>query len=141
MVSIRPDEISAILKQQISDYDKSVSVSNVGTVLISQKLGQQKTYDWIQRFGFGQKTGFDYPGEVTGSLPKFEDWSGVSILNIPIGQGISTTMVQIAEAYGAIANRGRMVPPHIIQKIGNKVLPHPRVASAEALTHVYDTPV
>ncbi|MBL6633391.1 MAG: penicillin-binding protein 2 [Thermoleophilia bacterium] len=100
--------------------------SNVGTVLISQKLGQQKTYDWIQRFGFGQKTGFDYPGEVTGSLPKFEDWSGVSILNIPIGQGISVTMAQIAEAYGAIANKGRMVPPHIIQKIGNKVLPHPR---------------
>lgn len=100
--------------------------SNVGTVLISQKLGQRKTYDWIQKFGFGQKTGFDYPGEVTGSLPAFEDWSGVSILNIPIGQGISVTMAQIAEAYGAIANRGRMVPPHIIQKIGNRVLPHPR---------------
>ncbi len=100
--------------------------SNVGTVLVSQKLGQQKTYDWIQKFGFGQKTGFDYPGEVTGSLPKFEDWSGVSILNIPIGQGISVTMAQIAEAYGAIANKGRMVPPHIIKKIGNRVLPHPR---------------
>lgn len=100
--------------------------SNVGTVLISQRLGQQKTYDWIQKFGFGQKTGFDYPGEVTGSLPRFEDWSGVSILNIPIGQGLSVTMAQIAEAYGAIANRGRMVPPHVIQKIGNRVLPHPR---------------
>jgi cell division protein FtsI (penicillin-binding protein 3) len=100
--------------------------SNVGTVLISQKLGQRKTYEWIQKFGFGQKTGFDYPGEVTGSLPAFEDWSGVSILNIPIGQGISVTLAQIAEAYGAIANGGRMVPPHVIKKIGDKVLTHPR---------------
>lgn len=100
--------------------------SNVGTVLISQKLGQRKTYEWIQKFGFGAKTGFDYPGEVSGSLPKFEDWSGVSILNIPIGQGVSVTLAQIAEAYGAIANRGRMVPPHLVKKVGDEVLTHPR---------------
>ena len=100
--------------------------SNVGTVMIAQKLGEKKTYEWIQKFGFGAKTGFDYPGEVSGSLPKFEDWSGVSILNIPIGQGVSVTLAQIAEAYGAIANRGRMVPPHVVKKIGNKVLSHPR---------------
>jgi len=100
--------------------------SNVGTVLISQKLGQRKTYEWIQKFGFGAKTGFDYPGEVSGSLPKYEDWSGVSILNIPIGQGISVTLAQIAEAYGAIANRGRMVPPHLVKKVGDEVLTHPR---------------
>jgi cell division protein FtsI (penicillin-binding protein 3) len=100
--------------------------SNVGTVLIAQKLGQRKTYEWIQRFGFGAKTGFDYPGEVSGALPRFADWSGVSILNIPIGQGISATMVQTAEAYGAIANRGRMVPPHIVKKVGDRVLTHPR---------------
>lgn len=100
--------------------------SNVGTVMIAQKLGQKKTHEWIQKFGFGAKTGFDYPGEVSGSLPKFEDWSGVSILNIPIGQGVSVTMAQIAEAYGAIANRGRMVPPHIVEKVGTKVVNHPR---------------
>lgn len=100
--------------------------SNVGTVLISQKLGEKKTYEWIQKFGFGQKTGFDYPGEVTGALPAPDEWSGVSILNIPIGQGVSVTLAQIAEAYGAIANRGRMVPPHIIKKVGDRVLPHPR---------------
>jgi len=100
--------------------------SNVGTVLISQKLGQRKTHEWIQKFGFGAKTGFDYPGEVSGSLPAFEDWSGVSILNIPIGQGVSVTLAQIAEAYGAIANGGRMVPPHVVKKVGDRVLPHPR---------------
>lgn len=100
--------------------------SNVGTVLIAQKLGQENTYKWIQKFGFGAKTGFDYPGEVSGSLPKFEEWSGVSILNIPIGQGVSVTLAQIAEAYGAIANKGRMVPPHIVKKVGDRVLTHPR---------------
>ncbi len=100
--------------------------SNVGTVLIARKLGQRKTYEWIQKFGFGAKTGFDYPGEVSGSLPKYEDWSGVSILNIPIGQGVSVTLAQMAEAYGAIANGGRMVPPHVVKKVGNKVLSHPR---------------
>ena len=100
--------------------------SNVGTVMIAQKLGEKKTHEWIQKFGFGAKTGFDYPGEVSGSLPKFEDWSGVSILNIPIGQGVSVTLAQIAEAYGAIANKGRMVPPHVVKKIGDKVLSHPR---------------
>ncbi len=100
--------------------------SNVGTVLVSRRLGERKTFEWIQKFGFGSKTGFDYPGEVAGSLPGYEDWSGVSILNIPIGQGITVTLAQIAEAYGAIANRGRMVPPHIVRKIGDRVLPHPR---------------
>lgn len=100
--------------------------SNVGTVMIAQRLGQKKTHEWIQKFGFGAKTGFDYPGEVSGSLPTFEDWSGVSILNIPIGQGVSVTMAQIAEAYGAIANGGRMVPPHIVRKIGDRVITHPR---------------
>ncbi|MFM8829182.1 MAG: peptidoglycan D,D-transpeptidase FtsI family protein [Actinomycetota bacterium] len=100
--------------------------SNVGTVLIAQKLGQRKTYEWIQKFGFGAKTGFDYPGEVSGSLPKFEDWSGVSILNIPIGQGVSVSLAQIAEAYGAIANRGRMVPPHLVKKVGDREISHPR---------------
>ncbi len=100
--------------------------SNVGTVMIAQTLGQRKTYEWIQRFGFGAKTGIDYPGEVGGSLPAYEDWSGVSILNIPIGQGVSATLAQMAEAYGAIANRGRMVPPHVVKKVGNRVLSHPR---------------
>ena len=50
----------------------------------------------------------------------YDPFGGVSILNIPIGQGVSVTLAQIAEAYGAIANRGRMVPPHVVKKIGDK---------------------
>lgn len=100
--------------------------SNVGTVKIAQKLGTDKLQDWIQKFGFGSKTGIDYPGEVSGIVLPTNEWSGTSILNIPIGQGVAVTLAQIAEAYGAIANGGRMVPPHLVKRIGNKVPTHPR---------------
>lgn len=113
--------------------------SNVGTVLIAQKLGPTRMQDWIQAFGFGSKTGIDYPGEVSGSVLSLDKWSGVSILNIPIGQGIGTTLAQMAEAYGAIANGGHMVPPHLIRKIGARSPLHPRgqrIISAAAAQQV-----
>ncbi len=100
--------------------------SNIGTVMIGQKLGPSRVQDWIQKFGFGAKTGIDYPGEVSGIVVPRDKWSGTSILNIPIGQGVAVTLAQMAEAYGTIANDGRMVPPHLVQRVGNKVLTHPR---------------
>lgn len=100
--------------------------SNVGTVKIAQKLGTENLQKWIQKFGFGSKTGIDFPGEVSGIVLPTNEWSGTSILNIPIGQGVAVTLAQIAEAYGAIANGGRMVPPHVIKRVGNKVPTHPR---------------
>ena len=100
--------------------------SNIGTVKVAQKLGPGKVQDWIEKFGFGAKTGIDYPGEVGGIVLPRDEWSGTSILNIPIGQGVGVTLAQIAEAYGAIANGGRMVPPHLIKRVGNKVPTHPR---------------
>ncbi len=99
--------------------------SNIGTVKIAQKLGAGGVQKWIQKFGFGSKTGIDYPGEVPGIVLPPNEWSGTSILNIPIGQGVGVTLAQIAEAYGAIANRGRMVPPHLVKRVGTKVLTHP----------------
>jgi cell division protein FtsI/penicillin-binding protein 2 len=100
--------------------------SNIGTVKVAQTLGPGKVQDWIEKFGFGAKTGIDYPGEVGGIVLPRDEWSGTSILNIPIGQGVGVTLAQIAEAYGAIANGGRMVPPHLIKRVGNKVPTHPR---------------
>ena len=93
---------------------------------IAQKLGTTQLQHWIQQFGFGAKTGIDYPGEVSGIVLPTDEWSGTSILNIPIGQGVAVTIAQIAEAYGAIANGGRMVPPHLIKRVGNTVPTHPR---------------
>jgi cell division protein FtsI/penicillin-binding protein 2 len=113
--------------------------SNIGTVKIAQTLGGAKVQDWIEKFGFGAKTGIDYPGEAAGIVVPRDRWSGTSILNIPIGQGVAVTLAQIAEAFGAIANGGRMVPPHLIKRVGAKVPTHPRgqqILSAKAAEQV-----
>jgi hypothetical protein len=113
--------------------------SNIGTVKIAQAQGGTRIQDWIEKFGFGAKTGIDYPGEAAGIVVPRDKWSGTSILNIPIGQGVAVTLAQIAEAFGAIANGGRMVPPHLIKRVGAKVPTHPRgqqILSAKAAEQV-----
>jgi cell division protein FtsI/penicillin-binding protein 2 len=92
--------------------------SNVGTVKVAQSLGQQRLQAWIERFGFGAATGVDVPGEVPGLVLAPEDWSGVSILNIPIGQGIGVTLTQLTAAYAVVANGGRAVTPHVVARVG-----------------------
>jgi cell division protein FtsI/penicillin-binding protein 2 len=113
--------------------------SNVGTVKIAQSLGQERLQKWISRFGFGQPTGIDYPGEVPGLVLASEDWSGVSILNIPIGQGVGVTLTQLTRAYAAIANGGRLVTPHLVSRIGDEdveVPPAPRVLNRKTARQV-----
>ena len=100
--------------------------SNVGAVTIAEKLlGQKRLQQWIARFGFGQKTGIDFPGESAGILPPF--WSGSTIGNVPIGQGISVTALQLASVYAAIANGGEWIQPHLVDRIeGEKPRTLPR---------------
>jgi cell division protein FtsI/penicillin-binding protein 2 len=93
--------------------------SNVGAITLAQKLGQQGLARWISRFGFGKLTGIDFPGESQGIVPPEERWSGSSIGNIPIGQGIAVTPIQMASAYAAIANRGLWVQPHLVDHVGD----------------------
>ena len=81
--------------------------SNVGTITLAQMLGRVPgSRDWISRFGFGKSTGVDAPGESRGLLPSY--WSGSTIGNVPIGQGIGVTPIQMATAYATIANGGVM---------------------------------
>jgi cell division protein FtsI (penicillin-binding protein 3) len=75
--------------------------SNVGAVTLAQRLGRHRMSQWISRFGFGKLTGIDYPGESRGIMLPEERWSGSSIGNIPIGQGIAVTPIQMAAAYSA----------------------------------------
>jgi cell division protein FtsI/penicillin-binding protein 2 len=91
--------------------------SNVGTVTLAQSLGRERVERWIERFGFGKKTGIDAPGESHGLLPS---WSGSTIGNVPIGQGIGVTGIQMAAAYGAIANGGILRTPHLVERIGTQ---------------------
>jgi cell division protein FtsI (penicillin-binding protein 3)/stage V sporulation protein D (sporulation-specific penicillin-binding protein) len=90
--------------------------SNVGTVTIAKNyLGESRLKKWIAQFGFGKRTGIDFPGESAGLLPSY--WSGSTIGNVPIGQGVSVTAVQLASVYGAIANKGRWVQPHLVDHV------------------------
>ena len=93
--------------------------SNVGTVTVAEMLGQNRLARWIERFGFGQKTGVDFPGETRGIVLPVEKWSGSTIGNVPIGQGIAVTPIQMAAAYGAIANGGVWMRPQLVRRVGS----------------------
>jgi cell division protein FtsI (penicillin-binding protein 3) len=93
--------------------------SNVGAITLAEKLRQHRLARWISRFGFGKPTGIDYPGESAGIVLPERDWSGSTIGNVPIGQGIAVTPIQMAAAYGAVANRGLWVQPHLVDHVGD----------------------
>ena len=98
--------------RQIVEYS-----SNIGTITIAQRLGEGRLASWIDRFGFGKSTGIDFPGESSGFALPLDQWSGSTIGTVPIGHGIAVTPVQMARAYSAIANGGRLVRPHLIDRI------------------------
>jgi cell division protein FtsI (penicillin-binding protein 3) len=90
--------------------------SNVGAVTIAERyLGEDGLKRWMARFGFGHRTGIDYPGESPGILPA--SWSGSTIGNVPIGQGVSVTSIQLASVYAAIANGGESIQPHLVDHV------------------------
>jgi cell division protein FtsI/penicillin-binding protein 2 len=91
--------------------------SNVGSIMIGQKLGKERIYDYAKRFGFGERTGIDLIGEVPGWIRIPEKWSATSIGAIPIGQEVAVTPLQILRAYSAIANGGYLVRPHLVSEI------------------------
>ena len=96
--------------------------SNIGTITIAQRLGEGRLADWIDRFGFGTTTGVDFPGESPGFALPLEQWSGSTIGTVPIGHGIAVTPLQMARAYGVIANGGRLVRPHVIERVGGEAV-------------------
>lgn len=94
--------------------------SNVGTIKVARKLGGERLEDYARDFGVGEPTGIDLAGEATGTMPAFEDWSGTSIGNIPIGQGVTATPLQLASAYATIANGGYEITPHVTQEFSGE---------------------
>jgi cell division protein FtsI/penicillin-binding protein 2 len=93
--------------------------SNVGTVTIAERyLGEPGLKYWMKRFGFGARTGIAFPGESPGLLPPY--WSGTTIGNVPIGQGVSVTALQLAATYSAIANGGVWIRPHLVDRIAGE---------------------
>ncbi|MGH3495045.1 MAG: penicillin-binding transpeptidase domain-containing protein, partial [Sciscionella sp.] len=86
--------------------------SNIGTTEIAQRLGRTDLMKYIHAYGLGSSTDIGFPGESAGLLPTY--WSGTSIADVPIGQGIAVTAVQMLAAYNAIANGGVYVPPRLV---------------------------
>ena len=115
--------------------------SNVGAITLAQLLGSERLGSWIDRFGFGEPTGIDFPGESPGIVLPVDRWSGSTIGNVPIGQGIAVTPVQMAAAYAAVANGGIWTAPHLVDHVsgGRPVRPkHRRILTAPIAAQVMD---
>ncbi len=91
--------------------------SNVGTLEIAQKLGPALWDSYEKKFGVGQATGIELPGESSGYLPPLSQWSASTFANLPFGQGQSMTILQLASIYQTIANDGVRVPPRIVKAL------------------------
>jgi cell division protein FtsI (penicillin-binding protein 3) len=89
--------------------------SNVGTILVAERMDKQTMRDYLVRFGYGEVPGLGMPGEEPGIMP--EEWSDLRRDTISYGQGVATTIVHLASAYGAIANDGLRVPPRLVDAV------------------------
>jgi cell division protein FtsI/penicillin-binding protein 2 len=103
--------------------------SNVGAVTIGLEIGSEKFDEWIRNFGFGEPTGVGFPGEEQGLVLDLDDYSGSTMGNLPLGQGLSVTPMQMAAGYAAIANGGILRTPRLITRIGDD--PRPRDSEGE----------
>jgi cell division protein FtsI/penicillin-binding protein 2 len=104
---------------RLSFADVLVHSSNVGTIRVAQQLGARQLYLYAKRFGFGEPTGIDLPGESRGliNVPGTSSWSGLSSACLAIGQEVSVTTLQMAVAMGVFAADGALVEPHIVLSV------------------------
>jgi cell division protein FtsI (penicillin-binding protein 3) len=111
----------------LSVADILAQSSNVGAVMIGQLLNEKRGADafdrWIRSFGFGAPTGVEFPGEEQGIVVPPKDYSGSTMGNLPIGQGLSVTPIQMAAGYAAIANGGILRAPRLVQAENGVPLP------------------
>ncbi|HEY6729655.1 MAG TPA: penicillin-binding protein 2 [Solirubrobacterales bacterium] len=113
--------------------------SNVGAATIGLGVGAKKFDRWIRRFGFGRPTGIQYPAEEQGLLLDLDEYSGSTLGNEAMGQGLSVTPIQMVAGYTAIANGGMLRPPQLIKKIGDEPVEEPqgrRVVSPQVSSEI-----
>ncbi len=97
--------------------------SNVGAIEIGLRVGQENMYEYVRRFGFGQRTGIPLPAESPGRFRRLERWGKTSLASVSFGQEISVTTLQLAQAASAVANGGLLVRPRLILKKGSQAAP------------------
>jgi cell division protein FtsI/penicillin-binding protein 2 len=94
-----------------------VKSSNIGAAKIGMKMGEDELYRYITRFGFGERTGVPLPGEVNGIVHPVDKWSKISVAQIPMGQGVAVTRLQLVMAMSAIANGGWLMRPMLVDRL------------------------
>jgi cell division protein FtsI (penicillin-binding protein 3) len=97
--------------------------SNIGAIQIGMRVGQANMHQYVRKFGFGQKSGISLPGESAGKVRQLARWSKASLPSMSIGQEISVTTLQLAQAGAVIANGGLLVKPRLVSKKGNQPVP------------------
>ncbi len=103
----------------LSVADAFAKSSNVGAIRLAQKVGKERLYDYILRFGFGRRTGIELPGESKGIVNPLTAWRPDSIGSVAIGQEVSVTLLQAVAAMAAVANQGVWVQPHVLKTIAS----------------------
>jgi cell division protein FtsI (penicillin-binding protein 3) len=103
--------------------------SNVGTIMLAREVGDTALEHYLRSFGLGSRTGIELPGESPGILERSADWTASRAANVPIGQGVSVTTLQMASVYQAIANDGVRVAPRVVESL---TAPDGRVSPAPA---------
>src|SRR5699024_5743354 len=91
--------------------------SNVGTLMLADRVGPARYAEMLELFGLGQRTGVELPGESGGIVPPLDQWSGGTFANLPIGQGLSMTLLQMAGLFQTIGNDGERIPPRIVAEV------------------------
>ncbi len=111
--------------------------SNVGTLMLADRVGEESFYDYVKKFGIGEATDLGLPSETSGYVPDLSQWSGGTFANLPIGQGMSMSLLQMASIYQAIANDGVRVTPSIIRSVtdsGGTEIPQDEPESTEVVS-------
>ncbi|BCS52289.1 penicillin-binding protein [Geobacter sp. SVR] len=91
--------------------------SNIGAAKIGFKLGDERLFQYLRNFGFGERSGIDLPGESPGNLRDKRRWYGVDLATISFGQGVSASAIQLAAAVSAVANGGNLMKPYVVERI------------------------
>ena len=122
----------------ITFEDVLVHSSNVGAVRVGLAVGPSRFYDMIRRFGFGERTGVQLPGEAAGLVRRTQSWSALSNAEMSFGQELSATPLQVVTAVAAIANGGVRVQPRIVDRVvdaqGNTIYAPPRAAPVRVVS-------
>ncbi len=102
---------------ELSVQDVLVHSSNIGVAKLGLQMGEQRLYESVRKFGFGERTGINLPGEIPGVVHPPHHWSKISITHVPMGQEVGATPLQVVTAMAAIANGGTLMMPQIIHSI------------------------